>query len=453
MIARLITSTLTLLGKYSVYMGLLLWGLAWFAMSLLIFLLGGIIPALRPKPPPIGSCLPKPPSRTTSPRTSIREPAPEEKPLPAEPDNVSCTSTPTNPLSTTMPEPPSSKRVSFKPRWSFSKRRPSQTVPSPQSSLFSVGSSTLVGSPSPPRFMPELPAIESTSNSMHPTNDPDSPSDAAPSPSGSPKSRHVRLPKMKMLKTLTRKMTSKSKSDTVASSGASSQDVLPEEGTYEPVKKAASFSSFNETASEDERGRQAQPGHLRMHERNGSGEVFNTTFVNPFRNKQRRPKAASVSSEPPSPTPNHRSSASRRMLTSFHISLHSASHTAAVPDSPRSSISSASGSTAVSTLSGLSGLSSSPRSVPRTQPYGAPYYAAMPGQRPGSRPPSRRATSLTLDRPETVAEESAEDGGGNVLGLELGQVEAGKPVKAQTEPRRMHRRAAASESAPQAFTA
>lgn len=440
------------------------------AQSILIFLLGRIIPALRPKPPPFGSCLPKPPSRTTSPRTSIREPSPEqppeEKPLPAEPDNVSCTSTASNPLSTTVPEPPSSKRVSFKPRWSLSKRRPSQTVPSPQSSLFSVGSSTLVGSPSPPRFMPELPVIDSANN------DPDSPSDATPSPSGSPKSRHVRLPKM--LKTLTRKMTSKSKSDSVASSGASSQDALPEEGTYEPVKKAASFSSFNETASEDERCRQAQPGHLRMHERNGSGEVFNTSFVNPFRNKQRRPKAASgvhnhltflvptltsphiVSSEPPSPTPIRRSSASRRMLTSLHISLHSASHTAAVPDSPRSSISSASGSTAVSTLSGLSGLSSSPRSVPRTQPYGAPYYAAMPGQRSGSRPPSRRATSLTLDRPETVTEESAEDGGsggGNVLGLELGQLEAGKPVKAQTEPRRMHRRAAASESATQAFTA
>ena len=101
----------------------------------------------------------------------------------------------------------------------------------------------------------------------------------------------------------------------------------------------------------------------------------------------------------------------------------------------------------------------SPRGgVPRTQPYGPPYYAAMPvGQgrgrsRSASRPPPRRAASLE-QRPETVAEESGEDGGANALGLELGQVE--KPVKAQTEPRLgkrrplgRHQRAAASESGP-----
>ncbi|KAI0714824.1 hypothetical protein C8Q76DRAFT_438078 [Earliella scabrosa] len=459
MIQDIIAFTLPVLRKPCfVSMVVLLWGFAWFAMSVLIFALGCFVPSVRPKPPPVVS-------RPRSPRinpTPVPSPTPvTQKPLPVEPDDVSSQSSTSEPRSSISSAAPS-KRPSFKAPWSLPVQfKPGRPAASPKSSV-SDGSTTLVGSSSPTRFYPDLPVIESVSPSSDPTYEEDASSPTASS-SNSPSrpSRGVRLPSMKMFKTLSRKMTRQKTDPTTSPSVATAQDLPCKEEVHESEKKPAGAQPKGST-SEDEQPRQAQPGHLNLHRRNtASGEMFTSTFVSPFRIKPRKAPPAASGSIPPSPTP-HRPSAPRRMLTSLHISLQSNDAHMPVPDSPRSSVSSSS--TAVSTFSSLcsspgSASSPGPRTVPRTQPYGPPYFAAMPtpsqpqAARSGSRPPSRRAASLSLDRPETVAEESGEDGGSNALGLELGQVE--KPVKAQTEPRLgkrrplgRHQRAAASESGP-----
>lgn len=116
-----------------------------------------------------------------------------------------------------------------------------------------------------------------------------------PSPTPSPRpSRNMRLPKV--LKNLSKRMSSRPRSGSASTSSPAPALValpvldksvidldapIPE---AQPANRAASL----------EAPRQAQPGHLRGHqgEHSASGEIFTTTFVNPFRLKPRRPKTA-----------------------------------------------------------------------------------------------------------------------------------------------------------------
>ncbi|KAI0756401.1 hypothetical protein C8Q80DRAFT_1264463 [Daedaleopsis nitida] len=442
-------------------MALFLWGFIWFVMSVLVFGLGRFIPAIRPKPPPAAS-RPRMQSPRMSPKPLPPVPVPSEEQPVAEADAASCESAASDPSRSMTSKTPSAKRPQYKSKWSFSGRlKPRQTSgsSSPRPSFGSAGSSTLVDTPSPSRFMPELPVIESASSSSDPRLGKDEIQPASLSSTGSPRSsRHVRLPSMKMFKSLSRKM-SKQKTE-VGSSPASSRD-----NSIDDIIRVldAKVPLSEEPASDHESAKEAPPDHRPVLPRNNSssGEVFTSTFVNPFRPKNRKTKTP-----PPPLSPIQRSPTSRRhlvprrMLTSIHIASVTVEGHTAVPDSPRSSVSSSSSFSSLSVVSPFpSSTSSSPCGPLRTQPYGPPYYAAMPIQRP----PARRATSLSLERPETVVEESGDgdddEGANNALGLELGQRQQSRAAglakvqaQVQSEPRRrrlMHR-TTASESAAQA---
>ncbi|KAI1793060.1 hypothetical protein LXA43DRAFT_886210 [Ganoderma leucocontextum] len=459
------TSSSPLSSNCIIHMALLLWGLAWFAMSVVIFALGWILPPLRSKPPPLVvkprspriRSEPLPPVTattdfmcldkddivsTTSALSDFRSPPPAPAPAPS--------------------TPPSSKRSLFKPRWSFSAARKSSRPSSRKSSVGSAGSLTLVDNDSPPRYVPDLPLIGSESGTEV-WLDQDIPYPDNTSPSDSPRSaRNVRIQSLKLLKTLSRKVSSKQRPAAVPSPSASPEvPIVPLAHEFcEPVKPARRSQSKERPAPST----LAPSDELRPQQRVDSltGEVFTTTFVNPFRIKPRKPKAPTNPPLSSTPAP-RRASGPRRMLNSLHLTLannNNASHTpppvGPAPDSPRSSISSASTSTfsASSNRSAFSGSSGSPRGVRRTQPYAAPYYAAMPGTAA-----RRRAASCSREwRPEheSVEEESSPGEGedANALGLEFesefGQMRRGSTPEVQTEPHRGRNgaghRAAASES-------
>ncbi|KAI0652537.1 hypothetical protein C8Q79DRAFT_1005722 [Trametes meyenii] len=477
-------------------MAVFVWGFAWLMMSVLIFVAGRIIPQMQSQPPPL-ALKPRSPRVRSVPVSPIISPP---KSIASDPDEAaSCESSLVSgpaqpaafhPLAAAPPTPPP-KGSPPKKRWSFSTHFFSgRSAPSPKSSLFSEGSSTLVGSPSPKPFFPELPLIESTSPTPDPVYEQDTAGSSHSTPTGSPRhGRGVRLPGAKVFKSLTRRMSSKQKSERGSSRGRSPRQSIElppaREGSFEYEERHET--SLPRRATTGEIPKQARPGHL-IHERNLSlpGEVFTTSFVNPFKGKPRKANAPSpidLSDPPTPPPPPKRPSAPRRVLTSFQLALTSSTASARRPPgltSRRSSVSSTA--TAVSAFSAPSVLSlssGSPRSVPRTQPYGAPYYAAMPGSAsvygssaPGStssrsssfenvRKP-RRASSLSPPpRPETVEEETGsgaeaeaevdavevEEEGGRLsaLGLKLGQLGRGRP------PRRAHResrqRVAVSEGA------
>ncbi|KAI0354640.1 hypothetical protein OH77DRAFT_474646 [Trametes cingulata] len=506
-------------------MALLLWGFAWLSLSVLIFVAGRIIPQLQPKPPPLALKVRSPRVRSlpaspivSPPKSIASEPAEQE------PDELtsydSSLTSPAQPAFPPTPPPAPARTPPPKRKWSLNTHFFSgRSAPSPKSSLFSAGSSNGSGTSSPPRFFPELPIVESAS----PTSELGCREDAGAgssrsTPTGSPRAnRGMRLPGAKMLRSLSRRMSAKQpKSDAASTRSESPTAPHSREGSFECEPAAGgSRVQTRRRASTTEvpthTHAQARPGHL-LHYRNHSlpGEVFTTTFVNPFKAKSKSkarkaqtPPAIDLS-EPISPSP-RRSSAPRRMLTSIQHALTSSTTSASSSgarsrsdsqsqsQSRRSSMSSTStGVSALSAPSVLSGSSGSPRSVPRTQPYAAPYFAAMPrssGRGSGAGPAkegregrearearlgsSRRASSLSPPRrPETVAEESAEDcehvspaaavaerevgvgeGEGehlSALGLKLGQLGHGRPKWQQRQSRQ---RVAVSEGAVAASTA
>ncbi|KAI0673813.1 hypothetical protein C8Q78DRAFT_1076784 [Trametes maxima] len=486
-------------------MAVFVWGFAWLMMSVLIFVAGRIVPQMQAQPPPL-VLKPRSPRVRSVPVSPTASPP---KSIASDPDEAaSCESSlvtgPAQPAAfhpLAAAPPPLSKGSPPKKRWSFSTHFFSgRSAPSPKSSLFSEGSSTLVGSPSPKPLFPELPVVGSTSPTSDPVYDQDAAGSSHSTPTGSPRQgRGMRLPGAKVFKSLTRRMSSKQKPDRGSSRGRSprgSVELPPaREGSFEYEERLET--SLPRRATTGEIPKQARPGHL-VHERNLSlpGEVFTTSFVNPFKGKSRKPNAPSPIdlSDPPTPPPPppKRPSGPRRVLTSFQLALTSSSTASARRPqgltSRRSSMSSTS--TAVSTFSAPSVLSlssGSPRSVPRTQPYGAPYYAAMPGSGSGSGSGSavgsgsgstssrsssfenvrkpRRASSLSPPpRPETVEEEAGsgaeveaeaepdvveaevgEEGGRlSALGLKLGQLGHGRPPR-RTQQRESRQRVAVSE--------
>ncbi|KAI0640103.1 hypothetical protein C8Q77DRAFT_1214425 [Trametes polyzona] len=455
-------------------MAVFVWGFVWLLMSVLTFLAGRFIPRLQSKPPPLAP-LPRSPRVRSAPVSPVVSPP---KSIASEPDEaVSNDTSITVPLrsasASALPGTSTKRKILPKKKWSLPTRFfPRKSAPSPKSSLFSDGSATLVGSPSPPQFFPDLPLAESAtpSSELEFALDPLDSSRSSPAPSPHV-GRSARLPGAKAFKSLSLKISTKKSpaARTQSHSPCVSEDALPSREGSVDYNKTEALGPHR--ASTVDASRPARPGHL-LHQRNMSlpGEVFTTSFVNPFRSRSQKPKTAP---EPESPSPK-RPFTPRRMLTSFQLALTSPStRSNSHSQSRRSSVSSTS--TAVSALSApsvLSGASSSPRSVPRTQPYAAPYFAPMPGS--GFRPASkgkakpRRASSLSPPRrPETVAEESADEQplsptldsesapspqsalgleGTELspLGLKLGQLGHGRPKWLQREGRH---RVAVSESA------
>ncbi|KAL7285059.1 hypothetical protein ACG7TL_000150 [Trametes sanguinea] len=444
-------------------MALFLWGFAWLTLSVLIFLVGRLLPHAQPK-----TIVLRP--RTRSPRIRSIPVSPVPTPpelIPETPAETiisaeSRASASEPQLISLPPLSPPLERPRPKKRWSLSahlsQRRP---VPSPQLSLLSEGSSTLVGSPQSPNFFPELPVIESINATQDPSVEQSSP---RTTPGSSPRNgRGVRLPSVNVFKAFSRKLSSKQKSELSTSPISSSPQTLVDS----PLPRVDS------PVCDDEKSAR----HL-LHQRSPSapGEVFTTTFVNPFRLRSRRAKTPPATDQrepvPPSPSP-QRTSAPRRMLTSMQLALSSPksrTRSDSQSQSRRSSFSSTS--TAASAFSAPSVLSASSGGspvVPRTQPYAAPYF--MPPPIPRSSPrvssksaadpdsadaqprrtrpsqASRRASSLSpppVRRPETVAEESAEEDGEqrdreerlSELGLKLGQLGLGRaPGRQQTRHR------------------
>ncbi|KAI0368892.1 hypothetical protein BV20DRAFT_1036816 [Pilatotrama ljubarskyi] len=494
--------------KLVVRMALLLWGFAWLSLSVLIFMAGRLIPHLQPKPPPLALK-----ARSRSPRVRSVPVSPIASPpksIVSEPEHDELTSYDSSiasPAQPAFPPTPTTPNVRTPPKrkWSLNTHFFSGRIaPSPKSSLFSPGSSNGSGGSSPPRFFPELPIVESASPTSELGCEQDRTGSSRSTPTGSPRpSRALRLPGVDMLKSLSRKMSTRQKSDSISNRSRSPTTVADpslsrsREGSFDCEGVDERGGAYTRRrASTTELPGQARPGHL-LHHRNhsspGPGEVFTTSFVNPFRSrsksksrKAKTPPAIDLS-EPVSPSP-RRSSAPRRMLSGGGSGTRSRSQSQSRRSSMSSTSTGASTFSAPPVLSGSGagsgpspGSSSSPRSVPRTQPYAAPYFAAMPRSgrsaskgegkegRPGS---SRRASSLSPPRrPETVAEESAEDselvlqlegevsrerrsdltreegaGDGDLsaLGLKLGQLGHGRP---RWQQRQSRQRVAVSESA------
>ncbi|KAM5535889.1 hypothetical protein V8D89_010507 [Ganoderma adspersum] len=459
------TSSSPLSTNYIIHMALLLWGFAWFAMSVVIFTVGWVLPPLRSRPPPlvVKPRSPSIPSEPLSPVTATVDLVSLEK---DQDEVVSTKSTisdlPSPPLTTAPPSPTSSKRSLFKPRWSFSATRKSSRPSSRKSSVGSAGSLTLADNNSPPCYVID-PDVIGGEFGAEARPDLDIPSSSNPSPSDSPRpARNVRIQSLKLLKNLSRKVSSKQRPSPSASPVV---PIVPLADEFCEPAKSARRSQSKERPASSTLAQSDEPRPQQMVD-SLTGEVFTTTFVNPFRIKPRKPKASLAPSNPPvssAPAP-RRASGPRRMLSSLQLTLASnnASHTAVAPapDSPRSSISSASTSTfsGSSTRSAFSSSSGSPRGVRRTQPYAAPYYAAMPGSA-GTLGTSarRRAASCSREwRPEPAPVEEEEGEDVNALGLEFesdfGQRRRGStPLReVQTEPHRGRKgaghRVAASES-------
>ncbi|RPD64633.1 hypothetical protein L226DRAFT_528988 [Lentinus tigrinus ALCF2SS1-7] len=466
---------------------LLTWGCAWFAMSVLIFGIGCLLPSLLPKPPPL---IQKPRIAKSRSTPALRA---DPEPLPHQPEDEPSSSVefrPTLQRAATVEEasPVSTplKRPAYKTLWplahhparSIANSQPDdptptlrraatfsevlsslsssskvsaiksvikngRSTPGPKASV-SSGSEELVDPLSPTRYHPDLTPIVSATPSAEGSYAQEASvpsSSSSPTLAGSPRSwRHTRLPSMKMFKSFSKRMSPKSKTDPASHSPTADASILYD--TVGPKEQCT-----------DERPRHAHPDRLRRHH-DTSAEVLTTKFVNPFHVKPRKSQSIERSASP-SPSPSSRRvSGPRRMLAPLKFIHANESHVSAVPDSPRSSVSSES--TGLSTFSSpsvkssfSSASSSSPRSVPpRTQPYGAPYYAATPAprERPSSRPAARRAASVSLDRPETVAEESGEDSG-NALGLELGHARKGNAATMPVHQRKrfFRHRSTASE--------
>ncbi|KAI0654453.1 hypothetical protein C8Q70DRAFT_520436 [Cubamyces menziesii] len=453
-------------------MAVFVWGFAWLMLSVLIFLAGRLVPQIHSKPPVV-VLKPRSPRSPRSPRirsapASPTLPPQECDPVPAD-EAASCKTSVSAP-EPSLPSHPSTpsngrSRPGARKKWSLPTYFfPNRSVPSPKSSLFSEGSATLVGSPSPPRFFPELPMIESATVSEDPSCDQDPARSSRSTPASSPRTgRGMRLPNVKVFKVLSRKL-SKQKADPASSRESSPRPSVDLSQENPAVCEEKSETLMRRRTMDAGSSRPARPGHL-LHERNLSlpGEVFTTTFVNPFRVRSKPRKAKTDPSvvdltDPDTPPP-RRPSTPRRMLTSFQLALtspiqksHARSNSNSQSQSRRSSISSTS--TAVSTFSAPSVLSStgsptspvatSASSRNRTQPYAAPYFAPLPrpaaesepsssssSQSTRPRPGPRRASSSLPRRPETVAEESAEEGGVeerlSALGLKLGQLPTEQP--------------------------
>ncbi|KAJ8496703.1 hypothetical protein ONZ51_g927 [Trametes cubensis] len=364
-------------------MAVFVWGFAWLMLSVLIFLAGRLVPQIHSKPPVV-VLKPRSPRSPRSPRirsapASPTLPPQECDPVPAD-EAASCKTSVSAP-EPSLPSHPSTpsngrSRPGARKKWSLPTYFfPNRSVPSPKSSLFSEGSATLVGSPSPPRFFPELPMIESATVSEDPSCDQDPARSSRSTPASSPRTgRGMRLPNVKVFKVLSRKL-SKQKADPASSRESSPRPSVDLSQENPAVCEEKSETLMRRRTMDAGSSRPARPGHL-LHERNLSlpGEVFTTTFVNPFRVRllALTLNANSVliqtmiqSSTLRIPTRPLRGARlpPRRMLTSFQLALtspiqksHARSNSNSQSQSRRSSISSTS--TAVSTFSAPSVLSS-----------------------------------------------------------------------------------------------
>ncbi|TFK89879.1 hypothetical protein K466DRAFT_597411 [Polyporus arcularius HHB13444] len=426
---------------------ILSWGFAWFAISVLIFYLGCLLPTLRAKPPPLAPRSRSPKlCRHSLPQAVVPEPLHEP---PEDDSSSSVKAAPTLQRAATVvvapPSLPLKRPSTFKSILAFA---PGRSTSSPQArpaqpervSTSGLRRAATLSEALPPSRMPTMktlspvlrggratPSSKSSISLESETTLVDhlSPAEGVPAAFAAPRSV---LPSIKMFRSFSRRMSFKQKADLASRASTSITH---------------SMDDISEPQVADEHPEQAHP--------TVPGEVFTSKFVNPFRGK---PKSADRSaSSSPAPVPSsRRASVSRRMLASLHLGHTTDPRASPVPDSPRSSTSSVS--TAYSTFSSSSVMSgsssSSPRSnVSRTQPYGAPHYAPMPMPAPRGRASSRRATSLSLDRPATVAEESGEETG-NALGLELGHGQTRNRADTVPAPQRkpfFRHRAMASESA------
>ncbi|KAI8990672.1 hypothetical protein BD414DRAFT_308131 [Trametes punicea] len=446
--------------KFIAPMALFVWGFAWLALSVLIFIAGRFLPQIQPRPIVLRT-------RPRSPRVRSVPVSPISTPLELSPVLVVEAALTESPVST--PGPQMVPRTLVSPPADRSRAK-----------KWSLSSVTLLGGPSPPRACSELPVINSVDASKGPDLEREAEGSPPSTPALSPRAgRGVRMPSPKMFKSISRRLSSKQKADAMSSPSSRSAEVLPLRRNS-PALDEKNEPSMRGCATIDSSPRSPRPGNL-PHERNISlsGEVFTTTFVNPFKLKSRKVRTPPVVdlTEPVSPSP-QRMSAPRRMLTSVQLVLtspksHVRQRSQSQSQSRRSSMSSTS--TAVSAFSTPSVLSSSSAGspvAPRTQPYAAPYFAPLPLPLPSARassradadvgarktrPAQRRAASLSpplLRRPEPVAEESGEEdppreraGGGDerlsALGLKLGQLGLGRPP-ARARPQVRHR-AAVSE--------
>ncbi|RDX46759.1 hypothetical protein OH76DRAFT_816256 [Lentinus brumalis] len=414
-------------------------GYVWFLISVFIFVLGRIVPALQVKPPPLVQKLRK--ARRHSPRHGSAN----IKSAPEQPEDRSSTSVKFAPAlqrSATMAVPPSSspfKRPVFKSIFSFAPGhstanpephaastlherafapvlrraatlseafstpkmptlksmrsfsptlRSARAVPSPRTSVSSESDSDSDSdSENESETGPDhsgLPTISSPTSSTQGTySEGDSPSPAPaslPSSSGSPRpTRSGPLASLKMFRSLSRRVSTK-------------QFVLR---PSTPGARSVDDDSELQVVSDDD-------GHR---DNTMLGDVFITKFVDPFRVKNRNADSVKRAA-PMSPLSPRRASLSRRMLASLHLGHSDDSRDSSISDSPRSSISSVSTGCSCDTTPSSS---CSPRSsLSRTEPYNATHPATpVPASQGWSS--SRRATSMSLVRPATVAEESAEE--------------------------------------------
>ncbi|KAI0706285.1 hypothetical protein C8T65DRAFT_232072 [Cerioporus squamosus] len=305
-------------------------------------------------------------------------------------------------MSHVLPSPP--KLPTFKSMKSFSPTlRTGRTTPSAHSPISSESESTLVEHLSPARYHPDLSIIASATTSAEGTcvqqeDSEDSELAAparAPSTSGSPHpSRSVRLPNMKLFRSLPPR--------------TSCKPVAPRSSTPD----ACSEDDVSEPQAVPRDGEQAEQAQLRRDNTTGMlGDVFITKFVNPFRVKDRNAESVERAA-PTSPLSPRRASGSRWMLASLHLGRRQSngSRASSISDSPRSSISS--GSTAYSTSSTSSSPSvtseSTPSGTSTTTPpkrsNGETHFAPTPT--PRGRPMSRQPTSLWLGRAATMPKES-----------------------------------------------
>lgn len=304
-------------------------------------------------------------------------------------------------------------------------------------SLVSDGSSTIVSTSSPPGpFLPDLPPVESVSTP--PLTPPEEPlprvasplPQAASSGAATPSRRssterrysfNARLPSMKIFRTKSKKgcdsMPSRTntqtppppytappfhRSSTERQSVPTSSDI-PLQRSHSETRPSTSSSRARSVEFKE---RENEPP---------SGEVFRTTFVNPFRPKSRRSASASlgtsqhnfifatnylfqdmtvtplkdIKSIPPTTV--------ERSRRSFGSYFNFPAQAATFVSSKTSLRRARSGSRAQT--------KQSPREVPRTQPYGAPYFAVMPCDVP-SRPhsPRKSISSSTSNTPTPLTQ-------------------------------------------------
>ncbi|OJT04532.1 hypothetical protein TRAPUB_4802 [Trametes pubescens] len=286
-------NTLNITPHIFLRMAILAWGFIWLMMSVLIFAAGRFMPRLQSKPPPLAP-IPRLSRVPSVPASPIVSPL---KSIASEPDEATSCETsfggPAQSVADTAQPGTPPKKAPSKRKWSLPTRFFGRSAPSPKSSLFSEGSATLVGSPSPTRFFPELPLVESGSPSSELGSMVDLPGSTPSTPASTPHTGHgMRLPGAKALKSLSRKLSTKKPGNVRNSShspGASVETLPSTEESFHCTEDGTRRNPRNGTMQSP---KQDRPGHL-AHQRQYSlpGEMFSSTFVNPFRSKARKSKA------------------------------------------------------------------------------------------------------------------------------------------------------------------